>query len=319
MSNDSDNKYSVPGLERGLRILMTFSAREPVLAGADLARRLDIPRSTVFRLLQTLEAEGFIEKAGDDRHYRLGVAVLRLGFEYLNSLELTDLGTPVIEKLRDVTGFSSHILILDQRDAVFVAKAASRELVFGTVRVGTRLPAHATAVGHILLGDYSLTSLKQLYPERKLEAYTAHTPTTVEALHRVVQEDVARGYSMSQAFFEQNISTIAAPVRNHRGQICAVISVTIPQARVEADLLESGIVEKVVSMPAGQGYNALTGEFTDMVKAGIIDPAKVTRSALQNAASIAAMLLTTECLVAEIPEKKPPMVPPPGGGMDMDY
>jgi chaperonin GroEL len=81
----------------------------------------------------------------------------------------------------------------------------------------------------------------------------------------------------------------------------------------------SVIVEKVVSMPAGQGYNALTGEFTDMVKAGIIDPAKVTRSALQNAASIAAMLLTTECLVAEIPEKKPPMAPPPGGGMDMDY
>jgi chaperonin GroEL len=81
----------------------------------------------------------------------------------------------------------------------------------------------------------------------------------------------------------------------------------------------SVIVEKVASMPKGQGYNALTGEFTDMVKAGIIDPAKVTRSALQNAASIAAMLLTTECLVAEIPEKKPPMAPPPGGGMDMDY
>ena len=81
----------------------------------------------------------------------------------------------------------------------------------------------------------------------------------------------------------------------------------------------SVIVEKVASMPKGQGYNALTGEFTDMLKAGIIDPAKVTRSALQNAASIAAMLLTTECLVAEIPEKKPPMAPPPGGGMDMDY
>jgi chaperonin GroEL len=80
----------------------------------------------------------------------------------------------------------------------------------------------------------------------------------------------------------------------------------------------SVIVEKVASMPKGQGYNALTGEFMDMVKAGIIDPAKVTRSALQNAASIAAMLLTTECLVAEIPEKKPP-VTPPGGGMDMDY
>ncbi|NLY76170.1 MAG: chaperonin GroEL [Firmicutes bacterium] len=78
----------------------------------------------------------------------------------------------------------------------------------------------------------------------------------------------------------------------------------------------SVIVEKVASLPNGQGYNALTGEFTDMVKAGIIDPAKVTRSALQNAASIAAMLLTTECLVTEIPEKEKPMPMPPGGGMD---
>jgi chaperonin GroEL len=83
----------------------------------------------------------------------------------------------------------------------------------------------------------------------------------------------------------------------------------------------SVIVEKVGSMPSGQGYNALTGEFTDMVKAGIVDPAKVTRSALQNAASIAAMLLTTECLVADLPEKHKPAMPPMpgGGGMGMDY
>jgi chaperonin GroEL len=81
----------------------------------------------------------------------------------------------------------------------------------------------------------------------------------------------------------------------------------------------SVIVEKVKELPAEEGYNALTGEYTNMVKAGIVDPAKVTRSALQNAASIAGMLLTTECLVAEIPEPKKNMPMPPGGGMDMDY
>jgi chaperonin GroEL len=93
----------------------------------------------------------------------------------------------------------------------------------------------------------------------------------------------------------------------------------VKQIANNAGVEGSVIVEKVAALPAGHGYNALTGEFVDMVKSGIIDPAKVTRSALQNAASIAAMLLTTECLVAEIPEKKPPMAPPPGGGMDMDY
>ena len=90
----------------------------------------------------------------------------------------------------------------------------------------------------------------------------------------------------------------------------------VKQIALNAGVEGSVIVEKVTGMPKGQGYNALTGEFVDMVKTGIIDPAKVTRSALQNAASIAAMLLTTECLVTEIPEKERPMPMPPGGGMD---
>ncbi|HBR28615.1 MAG TPA: molecular chaperone GroEL, partial [Firmicutes bacterium] len=87
----------------------------------------------------------------------------------------------------------------------------------------------------------------------------------------------------------------------------------------------SVIAEKVLNLPKGQGYNAMTGEFTDMMTTGIVDPAKVTRSALQNAASIAAMLLTTECLIADLPEKdKPGMPANPGmggmGGMGgMDY
>jgi len=67
----------------------------------------------------------------------------------------------------------------------------------------------------------------------------------------------------------------------------------------------------VRSLKKGHGYNAATGEYTDMVKAGIVDPAKVTRSAIENAASIASMLLTTEALVAEKPEKEKPA---PGGG-----
>jgi chaperonin GroEL len=86
------------------------------------------------------------------------------------------------------------------------------------------------------------------------------------------------------------------------------------------DGLEGGvIVEKVRALDPGHGLNAQTGEYGDMVSFGVIDPTKVTRSALQNAASIAALFLTTEALVAEKPEKTPAM---PGGGMpggDMDF
>ncbi|MGB4653814.1 MAG: TCP-1/cpn60 chaperonin family protein, partial [Bacteroidales bacterium] len=76
--------------------------------------------------------------------------------------------------------------------------------------------------------------------------------------------------------------------------------------------LEGGVVaEKVAGLPAGQGLNAATGEYVDMLEAGIPDPTKVTRSALQNAASIAALFLTTEAVIADKPEKAAPM---PGGG-----
>jgi chaperonin GroEL len=65
------------------------------------------------------------------------------------------------------------------------------------------------------------------------------------------------------------------------------------------------VVSKVAELPAGHGLNAATGEYVDLVAAGVIDPVKVTRSALQNAASIAAMLLTTEALVVEKKEEEP--------------
>ena len=80
------------------------------------------------------------------------------------------------------------------------------------------------------------------------------------------------------------------------------------------------IVQEVKKRKGNEGYNVATGEYEDLVKAGVVDPTKVTRTALQNAASIAGLLLTTEALITEIPEKEkagPPM--PPGGMGGMDY
>jgi chaperonin GroEL len=83
------------------------------------------------------------------------------------------------------------------------------------------------------------------------------------------------------------------------------VALTAPLKRIAINAgLEGGVVaEKVGSLPAGHGLNAVTGEYVDMIKAGIVEPAKVTRSALQNAASIAALFLTTEALVADKPQE----------------
>jgi chaperonin GroEL len=96
------------------------------------------------------------------------------------------------------------------------------------------------------------------------------------------------------------------------------IEAPLKQIAINAGLEGGVIVEKVRNLPTGQGLNAATGEYVDMIKSGIIDPAKVTRSALQNAASIAALFLTTEAVIADKPEPKSAMPAAPGGG-DMDF
>jgi chaperonin GroEL len=92
----------------------------------------------------------------------------------------------------------------------------------------------------------------------------------------------------------------------------------LKQIAINAGLEGGVVVEKVRNLPPGEGLNAATGEYVNMFESGILDPAKVTRSALQNAASIAALFLTTEAVIAEKPEKAGAAPAMPGGG-DMDF
>jgi chaperonin GroEL len=94
------------------------------------------------------------------------------------------------------------------------------------------------------------------------------------------------------------------------------ISAPLKQIAINAGLEPGVVAERVAGLPSGEGLNAATGEYVDMLKAGINDPVKVTRSALQNAASIAGLFLTTEAVVAEKPEPAAPAAAPQGG---MDF
>ena len=90
----------------------------------------------------------------------------------------------------------------------------------------------------------------------------------------------------------------------------------LKQIALNAGLEPGVVVDKVRNLPVGQGLNAATGEYVDMLAAGINDPVKVTRSALLNAASIAGLFLTTEAVVADKPEKVAAPMGDPSGGMD---
>ncbi|HWK62614.1 MAG TPA: IclR family transcriptional regulator [Eoetvoesiella sp.] len=232
MSTRDTEKYSVPGLERGLRILSEFSRHTPTLTAPELAKRLDVPRTTVFRLLVTLENLGFVERARNGRDYSLGTAVLKLGFEYLASLSLTELSRPLLERLRDETSYSSNLVIRDGRDIVYIQKVASSSLFTSSVHIGTRLPAHATVLGRVLLSNHSFQELEDLYPEEQLQSYGPHTPPTVKELYKLLRTDKEHGYVLEEGFFENNISTIAAPVYDESGRVAAALGLTVPHIHI---------------------------------------------------------------------------------------
>ncbi len=244
MAEQDTDRYTVPGLERGLRILAEFSRREPVLTAPEIARRLGVPRSTVYRLLVTLENMGFVERTDDGRAHRLGLAVLRLGFEYLAAQGMTELARPILERMRDDSGYATSLVVRDGRDIVYVLRAASRSPFASAVSIGTRLPAHATVLGHVLLADLSLSQLRALYPEPRLEAISANTPTSVDALFDVVQQTRQRGHVLAEAYFEAHIGTVAAPVFGENGHVVAALGLTVPGVRI-ADDQRAGLVAQV--------------------------------------------------------------------------
>ena len=103
--------------------------------------------------------------------------------------------------------------------------------------------------------------------------------------------------------------------------VLVAVEAPLKQIAINAGLEGGVVAEKVRNLPTGEGLDAATGEYGDLVAEGIIDPAKVTRSALQNAASIAALFLTTEAVIADKPEKAQagPGGGDPGGMGGMDF
>jgi DNA-binding IclR family transcriptional regulator len=248
-SHSEENRYLVPALERGLRLLQLFDRGRVEIGAPEMARELELPRSTVFRLLQTLEYLGCVERA-DSGAYRLGSGILRLGFEYLASLEVTDVARGVVERLRDDSGCSAQLVIRDGRDVVIVLKAAGPGTFSSNVSVGTRLPAHATILGRTLLCSLSDADLARLYPEPRLPEISTRSPRTLADLRKLLREDQARGYALSESFFEQGISAVAAPVRDYSGKVVAAVSLTVQKPNLEPKEFRDRLVQQVLAAAA---------------------------------------------------------------------
>jgi len=241
----SEPTYPVPGLERGIRILQMFNAGRRSIAPPEIARELGLPRTTVYRLVQALERLGLLERLEGGSSFRPGLAILSLGFECLASLDISELGRPVLDRLSEQTGLASHLVLRDGRDVVVVQKAQGKSPFASALQIGTRLPVHATVLGRMSLVDTSVEELETLF-DGEMPAYTEQTPQTVAALAAMLALDAKRGYAVSDSFFEQGISTIAAPVRDQSGLAVGSVNVTLrgtPAADPSFDALVARVVE----------------------------------------------------------------------------
>jgi len=137
----------------------------------------------------------------------------------------------------------------------------------------------------------------------------------LSATRAAVEEGVVPGGGVAFLRCVQAVKDVKAEGDEAFGVSIVLRALEEPTRCIAANSGKEGsiVVERILSEDGNLGFNAMTGDFEDMVMAGIVDPAKVTRSALQNAASIGAMLLTTECLVTEVKEEKPAPAPNPGG------
>ncbi len=183
---------------------------------------------------------------------------------------------------------------------------------FDKEKLQERLAKLAGGVAVIKVGAATETEMKEM--KLRIEDALAATKAAVE-------EGIIAGGGTS---YIDVIPTVAALLDETEGDEKTGVSIVLKaleepawQIAKNAGLEGSVIVDKVKACDAGKGFNALTEEYVDMISAGIVDPVKVTRSALQNAASVAAMVLTTESLVTDIPE--PPAAPAMDPGMGGMY
>jgi chaperonin GroEL len=231
----------------------------------------------------------------------------------------------------DMLGTAKKVVITKE-DTTIIEGAGTKEAVMGRInqikqqientdsnydreKLQERLAKLSGGVAVIKVGASTETELKE-----KKHRYE----DALSATRAAVEEGIVTGGGVTLLRAAEVLDKVKAEGDEQTG-------VNIVRKALEAPLrtiAENGgwegsvIVEKVRESKAGFGLNAATGEIVDLAKAGIVDPAKVTRSTVQNAASIAGLVLTTEALVVEKPEKKkaPAGAPGMGGGMDdMDF
>jgi len=264
-----------------------------------------------------VKAPGF----GDRRKAMLQDLAVLTGGQVISEevgLELKEATIDMLGKARQIIVQKENTIVVDGagdakeiRDRISSIKSQIEETTsdFDREKLQERLAKLSGGVAVIQVGAATEVEMKE--KKHRIE-------DALSATRAAVEEGIVAGGGVAYINVLQNIKDategLAGDAKTGANIIIRALEEPIRQIAKNAGIEGAVVIEKLKDADKGVGFNVLTEEYTDMINAGIVDPAKVTRSALQNAASVAAMVLTTESLVADIPEETPPM-PMGGGGM----
>lgn len=222
----------IQSVQKALQILDVLHENVADMGVTELSKATGLYKSTCHRILATLKESGYVEQSEQTGKFRLGWRLFQLGASLPERVRLTDVARPEMVKLAGTCGESINLAIRSGRDALFVDRVSGDALFRPEIRIGTRLPAHATGVGKVLLAWLSTDVLKGLYESEEIPPVTPSSiirRTDLFTLLSKVQKD---GYALDLEESGAGIGCLAVPIRDHTGAVAAALSITFLASRM---------------------------------------------------------------------------------------
>ena len=228
---------TIRAVERALDVLLCFTSQTPKLTMSQISEQIGINKSTVHRLLSTLEGKRFVERDPTTGVYRPGLRLLQMASLAMEQNNLRRLADPYLQDLRDQYKENVNLAILDGADVVYLDVFEGSQRVKLAAVPGQRLPAFCTASGKAMLAFLSEDKLKSIL-EKGMPKHTQATIVSPTEFLKDVGEIRNRGFAMSEQEFEDGINAVAVPICD---QPIASISIAGPAYRLTHDrMLEIG-------------------------------------------------------------------------------
>jgi DNA-binding IclR family transcriptional regulator len=242
------SEYAIQTVANALRVLEAFESDE-ILGVTELAKRLDLHKNNVFRILATLEGRNWVEQCADTERYRLGTVCVRLGHAFGRARSLTRHGRAAMERLTRELGETSHLAVLRGFDVVMLdGVQAPGPLVTG-LHLGGRLAPHCTAVGKVLVACSDPETLERYDREvavrGKLARPTDRSITDRDKLIEHLQQVRVQGFALDLEECADGVVCVAAPVYDATSMLAAALAVSAPASRADRDRLEKELRPRV--------------------------------------------------------------------------